>query len=166
MKKSFLFSGLLVVFALLAFAFVPMMGGCGSSKTKSATTEDSVASGGEQGLKFAEPNWNKALAQAKKENKLVFLDAYASWCGPCKLLKRNTFPDKAAGEFFNKNFINVAIDMEKGEGPALAAKYAVSAYPTLIITDASGNLVTYARGYIDAAQLIEFGKHGLVKSGK
>ena len=52
-----------------------------------------------------------------------------------QILKKNTFPDKEAGDFFNENYINVAVDMEKGEGPALAQKYEVKAYPTLIITD-------------------------------
>lgn len=56
--------------------------------------------------------------------------------------------------------------MEKGEGPALAEKYAVSAYPTLIITDAEGNIITYATGYITAKQLIEFGKYGLLLNKK
>lgn len=118
---------------------------------------------GETGIKFIEENWSKALAEAKKQNKLIFLDAYTSWCGPCKMLKRNTFPDKAVGELFNKNFINIALDMEKGDGPAIAEKYNVTAYPTLIITDADGKIITYTRGYVEPAQLIEFGKYGLAK---
>ncbi len=120
----------------------------------------------EGGIRFIEPSWSKALAEAKKQNKLIFLDAYTTWCGPCKLLKKNTFPDSEAGEFFNKNFINVAIDMEKGDGPALAEKFQVTAYPTLIIADGDGNLVTFTRGYIEPRQLIDFGKHGLSKKKK
>lgn len=117
------------------------------------------------GIQFAESNWSKALEEAKKQHKPVFVDAYASWCGPCKLLKKKTFPDKAAGDFFNANFINIAIDMEKGDGPALSEKFNISAYPTLIITDENGNSLTYVQGYISASDLIEFGKFGL-KQGK
>jgi thioredoxin-related protein len=120
----------------------------------------------DKGLIFIEPDWQKALVEAQKQDKLIFLDAYASWCGPCKLLKKNTFPDKGAGDYFNKHFINVAIDMEKGDGPALAKKFHVSAYPTLIITDAEGNLVSYTQGYIKPKQLIEFGKDGLTRINK
>ncbi|MEO6706525.1 MAG: thioredoxin family protein [Ginsengibacter sp.] len=116
------------------------------------------------GIRFIEQDCNKALKEAKQQHKLVFLDAYASWCGPCKLLKRNTFTDKNAGEFFNKNFVNVSVDMEKGYGPTLLHQYGVSAYPTLIITDASGNVVAYTRGYIKPKQLIEFGQFGLTKN--
>jgi thioredoxin 1 len=156
MKQKILFSGLLIITAFMIFSFVPKM--------KSA--DENVPVKSEEGIQFIESNWSKALQEAKKQNKLIFLDAYTSWCGPCKMLKRNTFPDKAAGEFFNKHFINVAIDMEKGDGPAVAALYQVNAYPTLIIADANGNIVTYTKGYIDAKQLIEFGKFGISKKPK
>ena len=81
-------------------------------------------------------------------------------------LKRNTFPNKDVGAFFNQNFINVAIDMEEGDGPGLAMKYGVNAYPTLIIVDSEGNIVTYTQGYVKPRQLIEFGKYGLEKGRK
>jgi len=115
------------------------------------------------GIQFFESSWSKAVNKAQKENKPIFLDAYASWCGPCKQLKRNTFTKKKAGDFFNAHFINVAIDMEKNEGPALAQKFGVDAYPTLIIADKDGNIVTYTKGYMNADQLLEFGKYGLDK---
>lgn len=156
MSRKLFFSGILVIMAVMAAAFIP--------RITDLKVNTGVANG--EGIKFVEENWAKARAEAKKQNKLIFLDAYTSWCGPCKMLKRNTFPDKEAGEFFNKNFINVALDMEKGDGPAVAQTYQVNAYPTLIITNADGNLITYTRGYIDARQLIEFGKHGLSKSIK
>ena len=163
MNKKFLFSGLLVVVALVAFAFVPKITSCTSNEKTDKLSSVSVGTSPDEGIQFIESNWAKAKAEAKKQNKLIFLDAYTTWCGPCRMLKRNTFPNKAAGEFFNKNFVNVALDMESGDGPAVAATYRVDAYPTLIITDADGNLVTYTKGYIEPAQLIEFGKFGLSK---
>ena len=54
--------------------------------------------------------------------------------------------------------------MEKGDGPALAAKYNVNAYPTLIIADADGNIITYTKGYINPTELISFGMHGISKN--
>lgn len=118
------------------------------------------------GIQFIESDWNKALQEAGKQHKLIFLDAYAAWCGPCKLLKKNTFPDKAAGTFFNENFISVAVDMEKGEGPRLAEQFRIDAYPTLIIADEHGNAVAHTKGYMSASDLIEFGKFGLKKARK
>ncbi len=157
MNKKILVTAVFIIGMVLVFACFPKSNEKNQVTAKTADVE-------EKGIQFIEANWNKALEEAKKQKKLIFLDAYTSWCGPCKMLKRNTFPDKAAGEFFNKNFINVAIDMEKGDGPSVAEKYHVNAYPTLIITDAAGNLVTFTEGYIGPGQLIEFGKHGLTKS--
>lgn len=132
--------------------------------SKSEAMNDTVSSSKEKGIQFWEKDWNSALKEAKAKKKLIFLDAYASWCGPCKLLKKNTFTDEQAGKFFNENYINVALDMEKGEGPDVGAKYGVNAFPTLIVTDADGKLITYTQGYISPEQLIEFGRYGLSKN--
>lgn len=153
MRNKILLSALLAFLALLVVAFIP--------KAEDPQNEAKSNNVTEPGIRFIEADWSKALSEAKKQNKLIFLDAYASWCGPCKLLKKKTFPDKEAGEFFNANYINVAIDMEKGDGPALSEKYAVNAYPTLIITDADGTILTYTKGYLNPKQLIEFGEQGL-----
>jgi len=150
-----LFPILLVIVSIGFWAFTAFRNDAGP-KSSGAKTE---------GIEFIGSDWNKAMEEAQKQHKLIFLDAYASWCGPCKLLKRNTFPDKNAGSFFNEHFINIAIDMEKGNGPALAEKFQVNAYPTLIIADASGHMIAYTKGYMSAADLIEFGKFGL-KKGK
>lgn len=158
MRNKMLQFGLLAIIAILVFAFIPK-----GNKDKNEASNNGAT---EQGIQFIEADWSKALAEAKKQHKLIFLDAYASWCGPCKLLKKKTFPDKAAGDFFNKNFINVAIDMEKGDGPSLGEKFRVTAYPTLIIADAEGNILTYTQGYTSPKQLIEFGQHGLSQKKK
>lgn len=158
MHKKILLSGLLVIVAVLAFTIIP--------KNNNGETEAKSDNVKGNGIQFIEANWNKALEEAKKQNKLIFLDAYATWCGPCKLLKKKTFPNKEAGELFNQNFINVAIDMEKGDGPALSDLYKVDAYPTLIITDADGNIITYTKGYMQPKELIEFGKYGLSQKKK
>ena len=112
---------------------------------------------------FIENDFNEALKQAAAQNKYLFVDAYASWCGPCKLLKSTTFKNKKAAEFYNANFINVAIDMEKGQGPELAAQWGMQAYPTLIIFNPEGKPVLGSVGFIKADDLIKFGEAGLKK---
>ena len=126
-----------------------------------AKEEDTINVAEEKGIKFIEQDWDKALKQAKDEKKLVFIDIYATWCGPCKMLKKNTFSDDAVAEFFNKTFVNVSVDGEKSVGPELAKKYSLTGYPTLIVTDAEGKPVLYTVGYMTADQLMSFAKEAL-----
>jgi thiol:disulfide interchange protein len=110
------------------------------------------------GIQFFTGSWEEALALAEAEGKLIFMDAYAKWCGPCKIMSRNVFTDAKAGDFFNENFINVKMDMERGEGPALAKKYRVRAYPTLFFIDHTGKVVNAELGYHKVSELIRLGK--------
>ena len=68
------------------------------------------------------------------------MDIYATWCGPCKQLKKYTFTDKEAGDYFNANFVNVALDGEQDEGSILAQKFELNAYPTLFFINSDGQL--------------------------
>ena len=110
------------------------------------------------GIKFTEARWADVLKQAKAQKKVIFLDAYASWCGPCKMLQKNVFTQKSVGDLFNKKFINVKMDMEKGEGLSLAQVYPLEAYPTLLFIDGNGRVVKKAIGYMPADDLISVGK--------
>ncbi|MGV8946368.1 MAG: thioredoxin family protein [Lutibacter sp.] len=114
-----------------------------------------------QGINFHNNSFEELLAKAKQENKILFLDAYAEWCVPCKNLSRNVFPETSVGEFFNANFINTKIDMEYDEGPSIAYDYNVTAYPTLLFIDGNGKLLHKAVGFQNPEQLIEVGKMAL-----
>jgi thiol-disulfide isomerase/thioredoxin len=85
-----------------------------------------------QGIEFFHGSWPEALAKAKSEEKLIFVDAFASWCGPCKRMAKESFPDPKVGEVYNASFICLKIDMEKPENAEFAGKYPVNSYPTLI----------------------------------
>ena len=116
------------------------------------------------GIQFFHGTWEEALAKAKKENKLIFMDAYASWCGPCKMMARNTFTKEEVGDFFNKNFINIKMDMEKHpEGRRLSQKYGLRAYPTLYFINSKEQVKHTSVGYLNPKQLIEQGKMALEK---
>jgi thioredoxin-related protein len=111
----------------------------------------------EKGVKFIHEDFVTALEKAKTENKILFMDAYTTWCGPCKLMTKNTFPDTAVAAFYNKNFINLKLDMEKGVGPALLTRYGITAFPTLLFIDGEGNIVHKALAFHDVEQFIELG---------
>jgi thioredoxin 1 len=132
-----------------------------SCKVSSKTTEKVAVA---PGIQFIEDDWNLALKKAQSQNKLVFVDIYATWCGPCKMLKQYTFTDSAVGEFFNKNFINVSIDAEKGVGLQLAQQFSVDAYPTLVVTDATGKPVLLTVGYLPVDYLLQFANEAVKRN--
>lgn len=107
------------------------------------------------GISFFNGTLKEAIARAKAENKFVFFDAYASWCGPCKAMDKEVFADKAVSDYLNAKFVSVRIDMEKGEGPALAKKYAsINGYPSLLFLDNGGMPVKTLLGSRDAEEFL------------
>ncbi len=119
-----------------------------------------------QGIQFFEGKWKDALEKAKAEDKLLFVDAYAKWCGPCKAMAKNIFPLKEVGDYYNANFINLQIDMEEEDGITFGHKYPVSAYPTLFFIDVDGKVVKTVRGGQQAAGLIALGNEANKKKDR
>ncbi len=107
----------------------------------------------QDGIHFMEESWQKLLKKAEKEDKLIFLDAYTTWCGPCKMMSKDVFPDKKLGKLYNDKFINVQLDMEDEEGYPLGKKYKIRAYPSLLYINGQGEVVHRVVGYQDADQL-------------
>jgi thioredoxin 1 len=112
----------------------------------------------DKGIVFTKGTWAEILKKAKTEKKVIFFDAYTTWCGPCKLLQKNVFTRADVAEVFNKNFINVKFDMESGEGPMLAEKYPLQGYPTLFFINPDGSVVKEVIGYQNPETLIKIGK--------
>ena len=79
--------------------------------------------------------WAEAVAKAKAENKLIFIDFYTQWCGPCLNMAQTVFSLPTVGYYYNQTFINLKIDAEEGEGITLAKKYGVRSYPTYAFID-------------------------------
>lgn len=109
------------------------------------------------GINFQTKNLEEAKKLAQQENKMIFIDLYTTWCGPCKLMKKNTFPDSELGEFFNKNFISLYIDAEK-EGIDLVKKFKIVNYPSFLFLDQNGELAQYEYGYYNVAQFLIIGQ--------
>jgi thiol-disulfide isomerase/thioredoxin len=114
-----------------------------------------------EGMSFFKGSWAELLASAKEQNKPVFVDAFADWCGPCKWMDANVFPDPEAGRFYNDNFILYKFDMEKGEGPEFAKKYKVESYPSYYFFDSQGELMHKSGGSKPVDKLIEDGRNAL-----
>lgn len=112
------------------------------------SAQDADPGGPTTGMTFAEKSFDDLLAQAKAEDKIIFIDAYTTWCGPCKMMAKKVFPAEAVGKVYNERFINAKFDMEKGEGPGLARRYGVQAYPTYLFVDGNGEIIHKGIGYI------------------
>lgn len=101
------------------------------------------------------------MEKAKLENKIIFLDFYADWCGPCKQMDREVFQDKRIGEFFNENFINFKVDGERGKGRELANLYDVKGYPTVVFIDPKGIVLNRQVGLIFQEQLMSLAERSI-----
>ncbi len=135
--------------------FALALGGLTSLQKTTSNPDELAAAETTVGIQFQDLSLDEAKALAKKKKKVIFIDAYASWCGPCKMLDKNTFSDASVGTYFNDKFINVKIDCEKhADGKTVLTTYSVSAYPTLLWIDSEGNLVKKEVGYKSPEQLL------------
>lgn len=74
-------------------------------------------------------------------NKLVFIDIYADWCTPCKLMDEDVFSDDEFTKYMKANFVNYKVDGEKHNGPNLGVMFGVAGFPTLLILDQKGRVL-------------------------
>ncbi|MFK7809146.1 MAG: thioredoxin family protein [Saprospiraceae bacterium] len=100
----------------------------------------------QSGIDFFHGTWEEALAEAKKQEKIIFVDAYTTWCGPCKRMAKNIFPLTEVGETYNALCINIKLNMETPEGLEFQKKYPVSAYPTFYFIDEKGEAIMNVKG--------------------
>ena len=94
----------------------------------------------QHGVKFMEGNFQEALEIAKQQNKMLFVDVYTSWCGPCRWMSEEVLQTPEAAKYFDKYFVCFKIDAEKGDGMAFAEEYGVRAYPTFLMILPDGTL--------------------------
>ncbi len=94
-----------------------------------------------QGIEFEHITLDQAVQKAKSENKLVFIDGYAVWCGPCKKMAKTVFMEEEVGQYFDENFVALKVDVERGEGPMIKNKYGISGLPGYVFIDGDGFVV-------------------------
>lgn len=109
--------------------------------------------GGEAQTNFRQLTFDEAITAAKVENKQVFIDFYTEWCGPCKVMARDIFPQKILGDYLNKHFVCIKLDAEK-EGREVSAHYKIEVFPTYIIVDVTGKEIFRKTGWISSENLI------------
>ncbi|WP_430815146.1 thioredoxin family protein [Carboxylicivirga sp. RSCT41] len=113
-----------------------------------------------QGIKFTKGEFKETLAKAEEQDKLVFIDFYTQWCGPCKSLSKHVFTQKQVGEFFNRHFVSIKMDAE-AEGKELARKNKVNAYPSLLFFNPQGEVLHRVVGAISADELLSEAQYAM-----
>lgn len=113
-------------------------------------------------INFDHSDWKSLLAKAKETNKLVFVDCYTTWCGPCKWMAAHVFTNDSIADFYNASFICAKIDMEKGEGLEIAKQYGIQAYPTFIYVNGDGTLIYRLCGSSPVKYFLEASQNALV----
>lgn len=111
-----------------------------------------------QGIEFFKGDYNAALEKAKQEGKMLFVDFYVDWCGPCKRLAKDVFTLEAVGNYFNEKFVSIQIDAENPANRQVVEQNKVRSYPTLAFFDADGKLLSRLEGALDGAALIKSAK--------
>ncbi len=96
-------------------------------------------------------DYDAALKTAQATNKLVVIDFFATWCGPCRMMERNTFADEKVRQRL-AGFVPLKIDVDKQ--PKLAARYGIEAMPTTLVVDATGKPLATAVGYLEVADYL------------
>jgi thioredoxin-related protein len=105
------------------------------------------ASGDDKGIKFYKGSWDELMREAKKQNKPFFIDFWATWCGPCKMLNATTFRDERVGEFANAHFLAYKMDVDQPENKMISAKYQIQVLPTIVFFNAKGEEMGRFSGY-------------------
>lgn len=114
----------------------------------------------EMGIKTlkSEAEWQSAKDEARNAGKNIFLDIYASWCGPCKMMEANVYTNPSVAGYFNKNFVNLKVDGETEFGLVLASKYKLSAYPSMYFINPEETVIYELVGYRDTSAFLDAGK--------
>ncbi len=108
-----------------------------------------------QGVAFQYGNVEKAMKEAQRKDKMVFVDVYAVWCGPCKKAEKEVFMNDSLAAYFNEHFICVKIDAETEEGKRFTEQYNAKSLPSFVYLRPNGDLVLKESGYGSPGRLME-----------
>lgn len=111
--------------------------------------------------------WSQIKQKAKQEKKYIFVDCFTTWCGPCKYMDQNVFPDVKTSAFLNRSFINVRVQFDKtindsqetkkwyADADDFKAEFAISKFPTFLIFSTDGEMLQKIVGSSDVDEFIK-----------
>ena len=124
-----------------------------------------------EGITFEEKlSWKQILEKAKKEHKFIFVDCFTTWCGPCKKMERDVYPQPEVGQVFNSNFICVKMQIDTSkvdnediknhyaDAQFISKQYKIDAYPTYLFFMPDGKLINRSTGLQEPERFIALAK--------
>lgn len=143
------------ILSFFILAILTFFVGCQKPASSSVVSKTKVEALMPLGFKsVVETPLEAVLAEAKEKNKLVFVDCYAVWCGPCKYMDENVFNQASVVDMFNENFVNLKVDVESFDGVNVSINYKVNSFPTYLFLDAEGEVVHRLEGLFTTEGLI------------
>jgi len=121
-----------------------------------------------EGIKFSqETSWDLVVNKARKENKYIFVDLFATWCGPCKWMDKEVFSKENVGNLINTNFVSIKLqcDTTKNDNDfiknwhndvkSICLKYNINTFPTYLFFSPNGEPVHRQNGAMTDSLFIE-----------
>ena len=109
-------------------------------------------------------NLTEIIDHARREEKLVFLDVYADWCLPCKLMDEEVFTDDRLARYYQERFISYKVNAEKGTGPQIAELYQVPGFPTFLFLDTRGRVLVKKIGSAPLSEMYDLADSSVAKA--
>lgn len=101
---------------------------------------------------------------AQKQNKVLFIDFYTTWCAPCRVMEQSVFRDQLVADYMNENCISIRVNAEKGNGPNMKIAYAVDGYPTMLFYTPGGDEVARKFGSMGIEEFKKYMKASVWKA--
>ncbi len=106
-------------------------------------------------ISFLEGDLSVAKERASREGKLIFLDFWASYCTPCRVMEEYTFTHPSVSDYVNENYIPVKVDIQSFDGFDLKNQFDVRLLPTIIVLNSKGVMVGKHEETMGAGKFIE-----------
>ena len=97
---------------------------------------------------------NAVQKKASDQMLMIFVDVYADWCGPCKMMDSEVFANPAVSEYMSDHYLGVKVDGESDCGRIFAAEHGLEGYPSMFIFSDEGELISRIVGFTPSQELI------------